>query len=67
MGEQKVLQIIKDLSKSQGFYGRVYEALLHNKNSSDPIERGVYKEFMEQFVNCKDPVDVVMIIECGTV
>lgn len=67
MGEQKVLQIIRDLSKSQGFYGRVYEALMHNKNSDDPIERGVYKEFMEQFKDCKEPVDVVMIIECGTV
>ena len=67
MGEQKVLQIIRDLSKSQGFYGRVYEALMHNKNSDNPIERGVYKEFMEQFKDCKDPVDVVLIIECGTV
>ena len=67
MKEQKVLQIIKDLARSQGFYGRLYEALMHNKNSDDPIERGVYKEFMEQFKDCKEPVDVIMVIECGTV
>lgn len=67
MKEQKVLQIIKDLAQSQGFYGRLYEALMHNKNSDDPIESGVYKEFMEQFKDCKEPVDVVMVIECGTV
>ena len=67
MKEQKVLQIIKDLAQSQGFYGRLYAGLMHNKNSDCPIERGAYKEYMEQFKDCKEPVDVIMVIECGTI
>lgn len=59
MSENQVLDTIKQLSHSQGFYGRLLQRLEEVKGE-DP---DLYQEFMEQCKNCKNPVDLVMMIE----
>ena len=58
MAKKKVLGVFKMLARSQGFYGRLLSSIGYNGENVDD-------EFFEQFKNCKNAVDVVMMVECG--
>lgn len=62
MKREEILNIIKSLAKSQGFYGRLYMDVLYAQNNH-PEE---YEEFMSELErkNFKDPVDLVIFLEC---
>ena len=64
MSEAQVLKVFKDLSLSQGFYGRLLESLMEAKNSSDAETREAYNKYMAQFKDCKTSLDVVFKVEC---
>ena len=61
MGKKQILDTIKDLSRSQGLYGRIYEAIQSLKEA-DPDQ---YKLFMNHLVNqqFETPVDLVLFFE----
>ena len=56
MDREKVLEIIEGLAHSQGFYRRLLEALY----MADEDEAN---DWLDQFGDCADVVDVVMRIE----
>lgn len=53
MNRDEILNTIKSLASSQGFYGRLYEQLYDNDDSLEYLERQ----------NFKDPVDLIMFLE----
>lgn len=57
MTEDDVIDTIRELSRSQGFYGRLYDDIM-----SDPM---FYDQFMDFVMSQapEDPVDLVMLIE----
>lgn len=61
MGRKQILDTIKELSRSQGLYGRIYEAIMSLKEA-DPEQ---YKQFMNHLVNQQfsNPVDLVLFFE----
>lgn len=56
MDREQVLEIIESLAHSQGLYGRLLEALC----MADEDEAN---DWLDQFGDCADVVDVVMRIE----
>lgn len=54
----QVLDIIRDLSHSQGFYQRLYDNIMN-------LEEEAFRDFKEvmEAQNFKDPVDVIMFFE----
>lgn len=62
MKRTEILETIKSLASSQGFYGRLYQSLMDLKENC--IDK--YNEVMEELErqNFADPVDLVMYIEC---
>lgn len=61
MTRQQILDTIKDLSRSQGLYGRIYNAIQELKEA-DPDQ---YDSFMNHLVNQQfsNPVDLVLFFE----
>ena len=58
MSKNEVMKVIDSLAMSQGFYGRL------GRSIREAEENGIdTSSFFEQFENCRDSVDVVMIIE----
>ena len=57
MNQQEILESIKNLASSQGFYGRLYEKL--SDNSSESLE--ILEKLEDQ--NFKDTVDLVLYLE----
>lgn len=53
MKKEEILNNIKELSKSQGFYGRLYEQLLDNNEALEYLESQ----------NFKDVLDLIMFLE----
>lgn len=59
MNEEKILNTVRSLAQSQGYYGRLYESLMDlKKNSTDG-----YQKFIDYYSSCKDEVDFVMALE----
>lgn len=57
MAKKDVLKVFKMLARSQGSYGRILNVVgMDGENAPDG--------FFEQFKDCKDAVDVVMVVEC---
>lgn len=56
MKSNEVLDLIKELSKGQGVYGRLLRAL----NEADEDDRN---EFLDSFEDCRDSLDVILRIE----
>ena len=57
----RVIKLVKDLSYSQGFYGRLLERILYMKEyEQENFER--FKEIIEE-QEFKDPVEVVLFFE----
>ena len=62
MKMEDILKAIKDLSNSQGFYGRLYNNLMEIKASDKETYNKIKTELeSKQFT---DIVDLVMYIEC---
>lgn len=59
MNKQEILATIKSLAGSQGLYSRLYANLMELSQS----ERNKVLHELEN-KNFKDPVDLVMFIEC---
>ena len=57
MNRQEILNAVKSLAMSQGFYGRLYNALTNGTEEAE----AVLQEMVSQ--NFKDSVDMVMWIE----
>lgn len=57
-----VLEIVYELSFSQGFYGRLYRALIELRENDNPD----YYEFCDYIASkkLKTPLDVVYMFEC---
>lgn len=53
MNRQEILDTVRSLSRSQGFYGRLYKELQDNEESLDYL--------VQQ--NFKDSVDMVLFLE----
>ena len=56
MTGKEVYSVIKELARSQGFYGRLLSRL-----SEVPEEMA--NDFLDSFADCKDVVDVIMAME----
>ena len=65
MNAVQVIEVIKDLAKSQGFYSRMWQDIQENI-LTDEDEYENFQQFCEQ-QNFKDAVDVVMFFECYAV
>ena len=57
MKANEILETIKMLAKSQGFYGRLLNAIETSEEGEDILAELESKNF-------KDPVDLVMFLEC---
>jgi hypothetical protein len=59
MTSKQIIQLFKDLARSQGFYGRLL-AQLQDIRSNDPEK---FEEIMQAFSKYDNPVDLIMAIE----
>ena len=61
MNVLQVLDVIRDLSHSQGFYSRLYETILELKQNDE----AAFNEFTKavEAQNFRDSVDVVLFFE----
>lgn len=59
MNRDEIMDVIVGLSRSQGFYGRILEAIRGLDNDS----RNELFDHLES-CNFSDPVDLVMYFEC---
>ena len=57
MKRQEILDTIKMLANSQGFYGRLYEQIVTAENKDEILEDLENKKF-------KDALDLVFFFEC---
>lgn len=62
MGIEEIMNVIKGLASSQGFYGRLLRAIEELKNEDVHKYQNLVLELEAQ--NFKDAVDVVMFFEC---
>lgn len=53
MNKEQILQTIKSLAQSQGFYGRLYEQIVDNEEALEYLEKQDFK----------DPVDMILFLE----
>lgn len=58
---EEVIDVIKMLSQSQGFYGRLLEEIMYIKEN-DPMSFEVFKDMIEK-EEFENPVDVVLFFE----
>lgn len=61
MNVLQVIDVIRDLSHSQGFYSRMYQRILELKRTDPECFENFKNEVEAQ--NFKDPIDVVMFFE----
>ena len=61
MNVLQVIDVIRDLAHSQGFYSRMYERILY-LHENEPESFETFKNEVEA-QNFKDPVDVVLFFE----
>ena len=62
MNAIQVLEVIKDLSHSQGFYSRLYSEVISLKENNEEA----FNEWCDEIerLNFKEPIDVVLYLEC---
>lgn len=59
---EEIMDVIKGLASSQGFYGRLLRAIEELKNEDVHKYQNLVLELEAQ--NFKDAIDVVMFFEC---
>lgn len=57
MAKKEVLGVFKTFARSQGFYGRLLNAIGWNGENAP-------EGFFDQFNGCKSPLDVILTVEC---
>lgn len=57
MAKKEVLGVFKTFARSQGFYGRLLNAIGWNGENAP-------EGFFDQFKGCKSPLDVILTVEC---
>ena len=62
MKMNEIMNFINEMSKQQGFYGRLYRQLIDIKEN----DKDTYSEIVEQLEaqNFTDTLDIVMYFEC---
>ena len=58
MSKNQVMSVIDSLARSQGFYGRLGQHI--REAEAKGMDTG---SFFAQFKDCKDAVDVILILE----
>ena len=53
MNKQEILNTVKNLARSQGFYGSLYEGLINNPEYLEELSK----------LNIKDEVDLILYLE----
>lgn len=61
MNEEQILETIRNLSHSQGTYGRILRDLEEEKKNNPEVYQETMQSLVEQ--KFKDPVDLIMYIE----
>lgn len=61
MKMEEILDLMKDLAKSQGMYGRYYETIMNMKEES-PEDYETLKQYWES-QNFKDALDFILFFE----
>lgn len=61
MKMDEILNFIKEMSESQGFYGRLYRTLIDIKENDKDAYDEISKELESQ--NFNDMLDIVMYLE----
>ena len=56
MSREEVRGIIEMMASSQGFYSRLLSRL-------NEVREDVANEFLDSFADCKDIIDVIMVLE----
>lgn len=56
MTRQEVYGFIESMAASQGFYGRLLSRL-------NEVGEDLANEFLDSFTDCKDMIDVIMLLE----
>jgi hypothetical protein len=56
MSRKEVYGIIETLANGQGFYGRLLSRL-------NEVGEDMANEFLDSFTDCKDIIDVIMVLE----
>ena len=56
MSREEVRGIIEMMASSQGFYGRLLSQL-------NEVGEDAANEFLDSFTDCKDIIDVIMLLE----
>lgn len=61
MKRDKILEIIRELAKSQGFYGRLLRDIEYAENTNPTV----YEAFMTglESKNFKEPLDLILYLE----
>lgn len=58
MNREEVMGVFSMLAGSQGFYGRLIRDIEAREDAGEDMS-----DFFGQFANCRDAVDVIMIVE----
>jgi len=58
MNREEVMGVFHTLARSQGFYGRLIRNIEAREDAGEDMSG-----FFGQFANCRDMVDVIMIVE----
>ena len=56
MTKQEVYGAIESIARGQGFYGSLLERL-------NAVSEETANEFLDRFAECKDMIDVIMLLE----
>ena len=56
MTRKEVYEFIESMAVSQGFYGRLLSQL-------NEVGEDMANEFLDSFADCKDIIDVIMVLE----
>lgn len=57
MTRERVLELFRQLSMSQGSYGRLLRAI-------DNLDEEDRNSYLDSFKDCKDELDVILAVEC---
>ena len=59
MSREDILKTFRDLAQSQGYYGRLLEAIEKYEDEGDALLTHLEEQ------NFSDPVDLIMYVECN--
>lgn len=57
MTRERILELFRQLSMSQGSYGRLLRAI-------DNLDEEDRNSYLDSFKDCKDELDVILAVEC---